>query len=124
MAVNIKEISKTYPILKFKDTPEPMWGEDAGRNSNSGKFSGTFKGYFTTIHIEVGSMTHSQMTSFKKIFEVPIIKSVTFPNSSNDGKSYTEDFYGTSLAGETIDWDGYYEPFNFDLIAIKKRTDL
>lgn len=124
MAVNIKTLSNSYPILEFTDTPEPMWGEDAGRNSNSGKFSGTFKGYFTTIHIEVGHMTKTQMDNFKAIFEVPIIKNVTFPNSSNGGANYTEDFYGTSLSGKTKDWNGMYEPFGFDLIAIKKRNDL
>lgn len=124
MAVNIKTISETYPILSFQDTPEPLWGDDAGRQSNSGKFSGTFIGYFTNIHIEVGRMTKQQMTSFKSIFEVPIIEDVTFPNSSNEGQPYTEDFYGTSLAGKTNYWEGMYEPFSFDLVAVEERNDI
>lgn len=124
MAVNIKEISQIYPITMFRDTPEPLWGDDAGRQSNSGKFSGTFTGYFTNIHIEVGAMTKTQMKNFKKIFEVPIIEDVTFPNSSNEGLPYTEDFYGTSLAGATKYWDGLYEPFNFDLVAVEARNDI
>ena len=60
MAVNIKTLSQTYPITLFKDKPEPVWGDDAGRNSNSGKFSGTFKGYFTTLHIEIAPLTKAQ----------------------------------------------------------------
>ena len=127
MAVNIKQLAETYPITMFRDTPEPTWGDDAGRQSNSGKFSGTFVGYFTTLHIEVGPMTKQQMKNFKAIFEVPIIEDVTFPNSSNGGEPYTEDFYGTSLAGATKNWDDteiYYDGFNFDLIAVEARNDI
>ena len=124
MAVNIKTLSETYPITMFKDKPEPLWGNDAGRNSNSGKFSGTFKGYFTNLHIEVAPLTKSQMTSFKAIFEVPIIEDVTFPNSSNNGADYTEDFYGTAIESATDYWDGKYKPFSFDLVAVEKRNDI
>jgi hypothetical protein len=127
MAVNIKNLSETYPITYFKDTPKPTWGEDAGRNTNSGKFSGTFVGYFTNLHIEVGPMDETQMKNFKALFEVPIIEDVTFPNSSNGGVDYTEDFYGTSLAGGTKNWDSgkiYYEGFSFDLVAVNKRNDI
>ena len=124
MAVNIKTLSETYPITMFKDKPEPLWGNDAGRNSNSGKFSGTFKGYFTNLHIEVAPLTKSQMTSFKAIFEVPIIEDVTFPNSSNNGADYTEDFYGTAIESATDYWDGKYKSFSFDLVAVEKRNDI
>ena len=124
MAVNIKTLSQTYPILSFKDTPEPLWGTDSGRNTNSGKFSGTFIGYFTKIHIEVGPMTKTEMQNFKAIFEVPIIENVTFPSSSKGGANYTEDFYGTSLEAETKYWDGKYEGFGFDLIAVEARNDI
>lgn len=53
MAVNIKEISKTLPILKCSHTPEPMWHKDSGRNSNSGKWTGTFAGYFSQLKIDL-----------------------------------------------------------------------
>lgn len=124
MAVNIKTLSKTYPIISFSDKPEPLWGSDTGRNSNSGKFSGTFVGYFTNIHIEVGPMTKSEMDEFKAIFEVPIIENVTFPNSSNNGVDYTEDFYGTAIEAKTEYWDGKYEGFGFDLKAVEARNDI
>lgn len=124
MATNVKTISQSYPITSFSDTPEPTWGDDTGRNSNSGKFSGTFKGYFTKIHIEVGPMTPNEMTGFKAIFEVPIIEDFTFPNSSNNGADYTEDFYGTAIKSELNDWDGKYKPFSIDLVAVNKRNDI
>lgn len=124
MAVNIKTISETYPITSFSDTAEPLWASDSGRNTNSGKFTGTFVGYFTNIHIKVGPMTKSEMDGFKAIFEVPIIENVTFPNSSNNGTDYTEDFYGTAIEARTEYWDGKYESFEFDLVAVNKRNDI
>ena len=124
MAVNIKEISHQFPITRVSDKPEPLWGSDAGRNSNSGKFSGSFVGYFTNLHIEVGPMTKQQMTDFKAIFEVPIIEDVTFPNSSDNGNDYTENFYGTAIESATTYWDGQYESFSFDLVAVEARNDI
>jgi len=124
MAVNIKTLSQTLPITLFKDKPEPVWGDDAGRNSNSGKFSGTFVGYFTTIHFEVAPLTKAQMTSFKQIFEKPIIEAVTYPNSSNNGEDKTEDFYGVAIESATDYWNGKYKAFSFDLTAVNPRNDI
>lgn len=124
MAVNIKTISHQFPITRFTDKPEPLWAGDSGRQSNSGKFSGTFLGYFTNLHIEVAPMTEQEMDDFKAIFEVPIIEQVTFPNSSNKGLPYTEDFYGTAIEAAKTDWDGKYESFSFDLVAVEARNDI
>ena len=120
---NIKTISENFPITLFKDSLEPTWGNDTGRNTNSGKFSGTFVGYFTNLHIEVAPLTKQQMTNFKQIFEVPIIN-LTYPNSSNNGQNYTEDFYGTAIESSLDDWDGKYKAFSFDLVAVNKRNDI
>ena len=121
--VNIKTLSQSYPITKYSDTLEPTWGPDTGRNSNSGKFSGTFIGYFTTIHIDFGRTTKNQMQELKAIFVNPIIEDVTFPDSySNVYK--TEDFYGTAIKAELNKWNGLYEPFSIDLIGLVKRNDI
>lgn len=124
MAVNIKTISYQFPITRFTDKPEPLWAGDSGRQSNSGKFTGTFIGYFTNLHIEVAPMTEQEMTAFKAIFEVPIIEDVTFPNSSNNGNNYTEDFYGTAIEATKNDWNGKYESFSLDLVGVEKRNDI
>lgn len=124
MAVNIKTISHQFPITRFSDKPEPLWAGDTGRQSNSGKFTGTFIGYFTNLHIEVAPMTEQEMDNFKAIFEVPIIEDVTFPNSSNNGLPYTEDFYGTAIEAAKTDWNGKYESFSFDLVAVEARNDI
>lgn len=120
---NIKTISQSYPITNFQDTLQPTWGDDAGRNTNTAKFTGTFVGYITDLHIEVGPLTKAQMTSFKQIFEVPIIQ-LTYPNSNNNGADKTEYFYGTAITAKTDYWDGDYEPFSFDLKGVAIRDDV
>ena len=124
MAVNLRTLSQSYPITKVDVTEEPLWGEDAGRNANDGSFSGTFCGYFTNIHIDFGHTTASQLKDIKAIFEVPVIQSVTYPDTSGDYDEYTEDFYGTAIKAELDYWDGLYKPFSIDLVALEQRYDL
>ena len=123
MAVNIKTLSESYPILSFQDVAEPLWASDAGRNANSGAFSGTFNGYYTNLKIEFGPMTKQQMTDIKAIFEVPIVN-ITFPNSHNNGANYTEDFYGTAITPKLDYWNGKYKSFSLDLVAVRRRNDI
>ena len=120
---NIKTISESYPILSFQNTLQPTWGDDAGRNTNSGKFSGTFVGYFSDLHIDVGPLTQAQMASFKAIFEIPIIE-LTYPDANNNGQEKTETFYGTAIASKLDYWNGKYEPFSFELKAVEARNDV
>lgn len=117
MAVNITTLSQTVPIKSFSHSKEPSWASDAGRNSNSGRFSGTFIGYFSKITIEFGRTTQTQMNAIKNAFEVSIF-SMTYP--SKDGTTKTEDFYGTAINGKKNNWDGKYEPFSINLIGVNK----
>ena len=48
-------------ITKIKHTVEPTWDSKTGRNSNSGKFGGTFVGYFDTLEISVGKTTQNEL---------------------------------------------------------------
>ena len=121
---NIKTLSQTLPIVSFSDTIEPLWGDDTGRNSNSGVFSGTFRGYFTNLHIEFASTTKEEMLAIKSVFEVPIIENLTFPNSSTSAETYTENFYGTAIKSELDDWEAKYRPFGIDLVAVRPRNDI
>ena len=36
---------------------ESLWADDTGRESNSGKYSGTFIGWFDKLEINIGSTT-------------------------------------------------------------------
>ena len=117
MAVNIKTLSQTVPIVRFSHSKEPSWANDTGRNANSGKFSGTFIGYFSKITIEFGRTNQTQMSAIKSAFESATM-SVTYPSS--DGSNKTETFYGTAINGKKSNWDGKYEPFSIDLIGVSK----
>ena len=117
MAVNIKTLSETVPIVEFTHAKEPSWANDAGRNANSGRFTGTFIGYFSKITISFGRTTQTQMNAIKNSFESATV-SVTYP--SKDGSNKTETFYGTAISGKKKNWDGKYEPFSIDLIGVNK----
>ena len=51
MAVTLLNLPK---VTGIEHTIEPVWAKNSGRNSNSGKFSGTFVGWFDTLKISVG----------------------------------------------------------------------
>ena len=46
----------------MEHTIQPLWASDTGRNSNSGKYSGTFIGYFDQLKVSVGKTNQTQMS--------------------------------------------------------------
>lgn len=117
-------ILENLPKVKsIEHSVEPTWGPDSGRNTNSGKFTGTFVGWFDTLQIEIGKTTQEELTRIKNVIEHPIIKNATFVDSKN-GKNKTEDFYGTAIKAKRKNKNGMYEAFSFSLKAISKRSDM
>ena len=110
-------------VLKIAHTIEPTWAKDAGRNSNSGKFSGTFVGWFDTIKVNVGRTNQRELTAIRNEIEKPIIENVIFTDSKT-GKEKKADFYGTAITGETDNIRGVYKPFSFSLKAVEGRSDM
>lgn len=104
-----------------KHSIEPLWASDAGRNSNSGKYSGTFIGWFDKIEISIGETTQTELTQIRTAIDTPII-TATFTDSRT-GNSKTEDFYGTTITAERLN-SKKYKPFSFTLTAIQKRSDM
>ena len=119
MAVDIRTLPK---VLNISDQPQPTWGSDSGRYSNSGTFHGTFKGYFTDLQINFGKTTQAEMTRIKTYLQPKggIIKSVTY-RDTDTGQDKTEDFYGTVINATYSNKNGYYQPFSVSLKAVKKR---
>lgn len=119
MSINLKNMSINYPLLTQSHSLEPLWADDTGRNSNSGKYSGTFIGFFSQLVIEFGPTTRQQMIDLREMFDQPII-SVTYQDSKTN-QDYTEDFYGTAIKAKLDYWEGKYKPFSITLTAISKR---
>ncbi len=119
MAVNISTLAR---VKNVEHTVEPTWASDAGRNSNSGKFGGTFVGYFDTLKVSIGKTNQTEMTAIKTAIEHAIIP-VTFKDSET-GDEKTEDFYGTAITASYNNLKGRYEPFSFSLKAISRRDDM
>ena len=113
---NIKELSKVLPILDFDHKSEPTWGKDSGRHSNSGTWSGTFKGYCSQLTIVFGETTQTEMNRIISEFEKGIV-SVTYP--AKNGTIKTENFYGTAINGKVDTWGGMYKGFTLTLTGVK-----
>lgn len=122
----IKSEGQLIPKLKTCSLKvEPLWGDDAGRVTMDATFSGTFKGWFTNITLEIGRTTISEMNTIKKLIEKPILK-FTYPldrdlNGKKAGTAYEEFFYGTAIEAKFNSYKGKYEAFSINLVAIKRR---
>lgn len=116
MATNLKELSKLVPIIDYDHAPNPAWKSDSGRNSNSGKWSGTFAGYFSQIDLGFGNCNQEQMTIIKNVFEKATCE-ITYPDSK-DGLPATEVFYGSVIKAKLNKWNGLYKPFSITLTAL------
>ncbi len=106
-------------------TSEPLWGDDTGRESMAGKYSGTFVGWFPKIKLPFGSTTINEMNTIKNLIERPIV-SLTYPldrdyKGIKAGKGYTEQFYGTAITAEFDNYKGKYKPFEIELVAVERR---
>ena len=111
-------------VTNIKHTIEPTWSDDAGRQSNSGKFSGTFIGWFDTLEVSIGKTNQTQMTTIRNAIEHSIIENITFKDSRT-GNNKTEDFYGTAIGADYANYKKtLYNPFSFKLVAIERRTDM
>lgn len=125
MAVNLMNLPK---ITGIKHSIEPLWASDAGRNSNSGKYSGTFVGYFNKLEVSVGRTTQYELQQIRNNIEVPIIENVTFLDSKT-GTNKTDNFYGSTITTElkSIKMGNNrktYPSFTFSLTAIERRNDM
>ena len=119
MAVNINQLPKV--LSNPKHTIEPVWGKDAGRNTNSGKFVGTFIGWFDTLEVPIGTTTYEELQTIREAIELPTID-ITFTDSRTN-ESRTAEFYGTAITAERLNSTSY-KPFAFSLKAIEARDDM
>lgn len=111
---------RTLPRLKSHEhSKEPLWAKDTGRNSNSGKYSGTFIGYFSQVVLEFGKTTQEEMNIIKSQLEHPVVNLIY--KSSDDGEFKAEDFYGTKISGKHEgSFKKKYSPFSVTLTAIEE----
>lgn len=118
--INLIELSHNYPLSTHEHTLEPLWADDTGRNSNSGKYTGTFIGYFSQLVLEFGPTTKQQMRELRAMFDNPIIR-VKYSDSKGPEDTFTEDFYGTAIKAKLDYWWGKYKSFSITLTAIEER---
>ena len=120
MAVNLSTLPK---VKNIDHSIEPVWASDAGRNTNSGKFGGTFVGWFDNLKIDIGRTNQFELTTIRNAIENPVIEDITFKDSKT-GNNKTEDFYGTAITASYDNLKGLYKPFSFSIKAIERRDDM
>lgn len=119
MAVIINEIPKL--LNNPKHTIEPLWADNTGRKTNSGKFVGTFIGWFDKIELNIGSTTYAEMANLRTLLEFPILECTFLDSRTNTNK--TELFYGTAIAAERKNSNSY-KPTSITLTAVYRRSDM
>ncbi len=122
MICDLEKLSQKIPILSWQDQPQDNWASDAGRNSNSAKWGGTFIGYVTQLTIEFGELTQSQITELKRYVQRSIFR-VRYQSSDN-GEWITEKFYGTTIPAKKDYIYGKYKPFSLTLTGVDLRDEV
>lgn len=115
------DVRKLPKLKSHEHTKEPLWASDTGRNSNSGKYSGTFVGYFSQIVLEFGKTTQEEMIKIKEVLEIPIIEDFLYKDSDT-GNFVSEDFYGTAIKAKLNKWTGKYNSFSVTLTGVEEKV--
>ena len=117
----IKDIPKVINPYTHKLHPE--WGPDTGRNTNSGKFTGTFIGWFDQLVIQIGRHNATEHNTIMSSLGVATINATFFDTKTGTDK--TEDFYLDSIETEVSNYKkGYYAPMTITMTAISRRSDM
>jgi len=119
MAVKVNELPKL--LSNPKHTIEPLWADNSGRKTNSGKFVGTFIGWFDKLELPIGSTTYAEMITLRNAIEVPIGEFTFLDSKTNALK--TEFFYGTAIIAERKN-STTYKPLTVTLTAVNRRVDM
>ena len=119
MTVVINEIPKL--LNNPKHTIEPLWSENTGRKTNSGKFVGSFIGWFDKLELNIGTTTFAEMADLRALLEFPILSCTFLDSRTNTNK--TELFYGTAITAERKN-STTYKPTSITLTAVNRRSDM
>lgn len=121
MSVTISSLPKVKNPYVHKVHPE--WGPNTGRNTNSGKFTGTFVGWFDQLVISFGYHTMTEHTQILTSLGVATASIVFFDTVKNTTK--TEDFYLDSIETEVSNYKkGLCSPMTITMTAIARRSDM
>jgi len=116
---------ETLPKLKnpYTHSLHPEWGKGTGRNTNSGRFSGSFVGWFDQLVLTFGKHNQTDHTTILNALGVAT-KEIKFLDTKT-GNYKEEWFYVDSIDTETSNYHkGYYNEMTITLTAIPKRGDM
>lgn len=122
-SIVINNVSMAQYLVEANYGYHKMWGSDTGRNTLSGKFSGTFKGVFPKITLQFRKLKRSEIELLAPIFDSPYQTTtyydpnkkakITIPTYSNDWEIKNKSFIDEARKAEGFSWA---------VIAVEKRV--
>lgn len=110
-------------LIDYTPGIEPYWGEDAGRDSMTGDYSGTFNGYYSAFDLSFGSCTQPELYAIKQVLQKPTFE-LTYPDpDTTNGADKTETFYGTAIRPRISNTRGWYQPFTIRIVSTVKKDN-
>lgn len=114
----INGVSMAKYLIQAEFQFHKTWGEDAGRNTLSGDFSGTFKGIYPEFILTFKRLSQTQIEEIAPILDAPE-QTVTYYDPNKKGEltitTYSDDW---GYANKRI---GVQEGISLSFIARKKR---
>lgn len=100
-------------VYGFFDT----WSSDAGFNTNSGKFTGTFKGTYPKFTLKFRKLTPAEIAYLTPIIFRVVQQTVTYDDPDGTRKTIT-----THKGDLQLDFNGINksDPFTFELVGNDK----
>lgn len=114
----INNVSMAKYLIQAEFQFHKTWGDDTGRNTLSGDFSGTFKGIFPELILTFKRLNQSQIEEIAPILDAPE-QSVTYYDPIKKGN--------LTIATYSDDWGyvnkriGIQEGINLSFVARKRR---
>lgn len=114
------DLTNMKKIILYDVTDEPLWGDDAGRETMDGAYGGTFIGFFSKLIINTGKLNNDEMIDLKAKFKKPYLE-VTYIDPDT-AKKVKEQFYGTAMSAKLLKLNRY-DATTITVIATKRQED-
>ena len=120
----INNVNITPYLTDIKFGYNKVWGKDTGRNSLSGKYTGTLIGIFPKFICTFGSLTQTQIETLVAILDTSF-QTLTYYDPNKKQKKTIQTYSGDYELEQTClfsDVATAGKPFNISFIATTKRS--
>ena len=120
----VNDVNITPYLTDIRFSYNKVWGKDTGRNTLSGRWSGTLIGIFPKFECTFGSLTQEQIETLIPILD-SAVQTITYYDPSKQQKITINTYSGDYDLEQTClfsDVAKAGKPFNISFIAERKRS--